>query len=62
MRDIERIEADLDDAERSQHHRGVDVAHMGDPERLALQLADPRSVSIADESTGAPAKAKVTAD
>src|SRR6185437_7927713 len=40
MWDIERAEADLDHAERAQDHRRVDVAHMGDPERLALQLAD----------------------
>ena len=41
MRDIERIETDFDDAERAQDHRGVDVAHVSDPERLALQVADP---------------------
>src|SRR5258708_23726121 len=41
VRDIERVEADFDDAERAQDHRGVDVAHMGDPERLAVQFADP---------------------
>ena len=41
VRDIERIEADFDDAERAQDHRRVDVAHMGDPERLAGEFADP---------------------
>src|SRR5436190_9006906 len=41
VRDIERIETDFDDAERAQDHGGVDVAHMSDPERLALQVADP---------------------
>src|SRR6185437_2320141 len=35
----ERMERDFDDAERSQHHRRVDMAHMGDPERLAGQFA-----------------------
>src|ERR1700675_3406035 len=39
--DIERIEGDFDDAERAQDHRGVDVAHMGDPERLSVEVADP---------------------
>src|ERR1700722_3829344 len=41
VRDIERLQADFDHAQRAQDHRGVDVAHMGDPERLALQLANP---------------------
>src|SRR6266513_669927 len=41
VRDIERIETDFDDAERAQDHRGVDVAHVSDPERLAVQVADP---------------------
>src|ERR1700709_2045447 len=41
MGNIERIEGDFDDAERAQHHRRVDVAHMGDPERLAGEIADP---------------------
>ena len=31
----ERIEADFDDAEGAQDHRRIDVAHMGDAERLA---------------------------
>src|ERR1700691_1465847 len=41
VRDIERVEADFDDAERAQDHRRVDVAHMGDEERLACEFADP---------------------
>src|SRR5205085_3809919 len=41
VRDVERIETDFDDAERAQDHRRVDVSHMSDPERLALQVADP---------------------
>src|ERR1700722_5547187 len=41
VRDIERIEADFDDAERAQDHRGVDMPHMGDAERLACEFADP---------------------
>src|SRR5579859_7068034 len=40
MRHLERVEADLDDAERAQNHRRVDMAHMGDAECLALQIAD----------------------
>src|ERR1700723_4421688 len=40
MGNAERLKRDLDDAQRAQHHRRVDVAHMGDPERLAGQLAD----------------------
>src|SRR5262249_32634187 len=40
MRDFERIEAYLDRAERAQNHRCIDVAHMGDAEGLALQVAD----------------------
>src|ERR1700729_282409 len=39
-RDVERLEADFDHAQSSQNHRGVDMAHMGDPEGLALQFAD----------------------
>ena len=41
VRDFERVEADLDDAQRAQNHRRVDVSHMGDPEGLALQFTDP---------------------
>src|SRR3954467_64094 len=40
MRDAQRIEADFDDAKRAEDHRRVDVPHMRDPERLALQVAD----------------------
>ena len=36
----ERIEADLDHAKRAEDHRRVDVAHMGDAERLAGEIAD----------------------
>jgi hypothetical protein len=38
---IERVEADFDDAEGTEDHRRIDVAHVGDAEGLALQLADP---------------------
>ena len=37
---FERVEADLDDAERAQNHRRVDVAHMGDAKCLAGEVAD----------------------
>ena len=40
VRDAQRLEGGLDDAERAQHHGGVDVTHMGDAERLAVKLAD----------------------
>ena len=40
MRNAQRVEADLDDAEGAEHHWRVDVAHMRDPERLAGQRAD----------------------
>src|ERR1700732_4371357 len=40
VRNVERVEADFDDAEGAQNHRCVDVTHMGDPERLAGQFAD----------------------
>ena len=33
-------EPHLDGAEDAEHHRRVDVAHVGDAERLARQLAD----------------------
>ena len=35
------LSADLDDAERAQNHRRIDMAHMGDAERLAGEVADP---------------------
>src|SRR6516165_6420632 len=41
VRDAERVEADFDDAQRAEDHRRVDVAHMGDPGRLACEFADP---------------------
>ncbi len=34
------IHRDIDDAERAENHRRVDVTHMGDAECLALQIAD----------------------
>src|SRR5436309_5865978 len=37
---LERIETDLDHAQRAEDHRRVDMAHMGDAERLAGQFAD----------------------
>src|ERR1700680_3159083 len=41
VRYIECVEADFDDAQGAENHRCVDVSHMGDPECLALQFADP---------------------
>src|ERR1700745_1072159 len=41
VRDAERAQADFDDGKRAKDHRRVDVAHMGDPERLAREFADP---------------------
>src|SRR6266700_8364068 len=41
VRDLERLEADFDDTQGAQNHRGVDVSHMGDPECLAAEFADP---------------------
>ena len=41
MRDLQRIQRHLDDGERAQDHRRVDMAHMGDAEGLAVQFANP---------------------
>src|SRR5499426_22798 len=41
MRDAQGAERHLDRAEHAEHHRCVDVAHVGDPERAALQIANP---------------------
>src|SRR4029077_20311515 len=41
VRDAERAQADFDDGKRAKDHRRVDEAHMGDPERLAREFADP---------------------
>src|SRR5579883_1658428 len=40
MGNAKRLESDLDHAERSENHRGIDMPHMGDSERLAGQFAD----------------------
>src|SRR5882757_3407720 len=40
VRDAKSIEADLDHAQGAEHHRRVDMAHMGDADRLAGELAD----------------------
>ena len=40
MRNAECRERHLDHAQRAHQHRRVDMAHMGDAERLALELAD----------------------
>jgi hypothetical protein len=40
VRDAERLERHLDDAEDAEERRRVDVAHMGDAERLAMQRSD----------------------
>ena len=40
MRNLQRIQADFDNAQRAQDHGRVDVTHVGDAEGLAVQLAD----------------------
>ena len=40
-RNAQRLEPHLDRTERAEHHRCVDVAHVGGPERAALQLTNP---------------------
>src|SRR5689334_18059604 len=40
MRNVERTQRHLDHAERAEDHRCVDMAHMGDAKRLAVQFAD----------------------
>src|SRR5262249_49780865 len=40
VRNLQRAERGLDHAQRAQYHRRVDVAHMGDAEGLARQVAD----------------------
>src|SRR3954468_5247906 len=40
VRNLKRVEANLDDTERAQDHRRIDMAHMGDAERLAGEVAD----------------------
>src|SRR6185369_11772592 len=40
VRDLQRVEADLDHPERAEQHRRVDMAHMGDAEGLAGEVAD----------------------
>src|SRR6266851_796648 len=42
VRNAERLEAHLDDAECSQHHGSVDVPHMGNAESLARHFPNPR--------------------
>src|SRR5262249_49048574 len=41
VRDTQRAERHLDRTEHAEHHRCVDVTHVGDPERAALQITDP---------------------
>src|SRR5260370_23702207 len=40
VRDTESVEADLDHAQGAEHHRRVDMAHMGDADGLARELAN----------------------
>src|SRR6478672_11618443 len=40
VRDLQRVEADLDHPERAEQHRRVDMAHMGDAEGLSGEIAD----------------------
>src|SRR5262249_39672260 len=41
VREPQRAEGHLDRAEHAEDHRCVDVAHVRDPERAALQITDP---------------------
>src|SRR5215510_6139684 len=41
VRDAQGAERHLDRTEHAEHHRCVDVAHVGDPECVALQVTDP---------------------
>src|SRR5262245_45053176 len=41
VRDAQGAERHLDRTEHAEHHRCVHVAHVGDPERAALQIANP---------------------
>src|SRR5436190_7639730 len=41
VRNAERAERHLDRAEHAEYHRCVDVAHVRNPERAALQITDP---------------------
>src|SRR6185312_13934336 len=40
VRDAERLQPDLDNAQRAQDHRRIDMTHMGDPKRLTDEFAD----------------------
>src|SRR3569833_4183940 len=39
VRDLQRSKCNFDNAERTEDHRGVDMAHMGDAERFAREVA-----------------------
>src|SRR5215813_4488045 len=41
VRDTERAEPGLDDPQRAEHHRRIDMAHMGDAKRLAVHRPEP---------------------
>src|SRR6266550_8510341 len=41
VRDAQRAEGHLDRTEHAEHHRCIDVAHVRDPERAALQITNP---------------------
>src|SRR6266550_3587184 len=41
VRDAQRAERHLDRTKHAEHHRCVDVAHVRDPERAALQITNP---------------------
>ena len=42
VRNAQCIEPHLDDTERAQHHRSIDMAHVRDAESLALHFSKPR--------------------
>src|SRR6185295_7492175 len=43
VRDVQRGQRHLHGAEHTEDHRRVDVAHVGDAERLAGEVADPHA-------------------
>ena len=52
VRDAQRAERHLDRAEHAEHHGRVDVTHVGDPERAALQIANPSAEDDANIRQG----------
>jgi hypothetical protein len=53
VRDAQRVERYLDRSEHAEHHRCVDVAHVRDPERAALQITKPAAEDDAERGGAA---------